>query len=284
MCEQCFDNVSVLVIGFDGYKDVWNHCFKLMNKYWPYRPNTYLVTSILKPDYEKVTVIAAGPDSEWSKKAMTALKSITSKYVLLLLEDFFISDNVDNEVFNDTIESIKKYNIKFYQLSTQLFDNFKENGLAYKNNRDIVVIPSNKRYPINLQAAIWERVFLMDCIGEGNYNAWEFEVKHMQISNVNTDNTQFLIDNRNILKIIHAVVQSKYLPGALSKLRQRGYEISLNERNVLSKKENFKYQLKLLVYTILPECIRKYFKKLGQLLGFVFVTDKVMLSKKGEKK
>ena len=37
-------NVALLIIGYDGYVDVWDSYFELLNKYWPstIRPKTYL--------------------------------------------------------------------------------------------------------------------------------------------------------------------------------------------------------------------------------------------------
>ena len=71
--ENIYDEVSVLVVGYDGYIDVWNHFFNLINIYWKDRPKTYLATSELSPNYENVEVITAGKGAEWSKKAYIAL-------------------------------------------------------------------------------------------------------------------------------------------------------------------------------------------------------------------
>ena len=33
-------DLSILIIGYDGYKDVWDIDIKLLNKYWSNRPKT----------------------------------------------------------------------------------------------------------------------------------------------------------------------------------------------------------------------------------------------------
>ena len=38
MVKDIYNDVSILVVGYDGYIDVWNHFFELMNKYWSERP------------------------------------------------------------------------------------------------------------------------------------------------------------------------------------------------------------------------------------------------------
>ena len=82
-------NFALLIVGYDGYADVWDSYFELLNRYWADRPKTYLATSVLKPNYENVTVIAAGENSEWSTNERNALNQFKEDYFILLLEDFF---------------------------------------------------------------------------------------------------------------------------------------------------------------------------------------------------
>lgn len=269
-----FNDVSILVVGFDGYVDVWNHFFELLNINWPERPQTYLATSELTPEYENVKVVAAGPDSEWSNRTRNALKQIDTPYVILLLEDFFITKPVDNQRVRVALDLIEQNNIKFYQVLVQLVVQSWEKGKSYKGYKQIRVVPRNKKYALNLQAAIWQKKYLEDALGEGNYNAWQFELKHIN-RQCNTEAVECLIDVSNMLNIEHAIVQSKYLRGALRKLKTMDYSIDTNERSPLSRLENFKYQLKLLMYSLTPEYLVKPFKSIGRLLNIDFVTDRI---------
>lgn len=275
-------DISILVVGFDGYIDVWNHCFDLMNKYWQDRPLTYLATSVLTPEFEGVTVIPAGPNSEWSKRAYTALQKIETPYVLLMLEDFFITDYVDNKVFSDTFELIQKNDIKFYQVLVQLLNQNHVRGIPFNNQRLVRQIPHDKKYALNLQAAIWDRKFLMDVIGPENYNAWLFEISQLHPADINKDKVQYLIDGRNILNIEHTIVQSKYLRKAIKNLRKIGCDIDPNEREVLSFKDDFKYNLKLFMYEFTPSFLVKPFKQIGKLMGIDFVTDRINKTQNGK--
>jgi len=273
--KNYLDDVSVLIIGFDGYKDVWDHDIELLNKYWPNRPKTYLANSILNPNYENVEIINAGPDSEWSKKVQVALNRIETPYVMLLLEDFYITDYVDNQQLESVMKMIETDGIKFYQILVQLVKQSWEKGKPYKGNKRIIIIPSNKKYGINLQAAIWNKEFLRQTVGTGNYNAWEFEVNQLGTEDYNKEKIEYLIDTRNLLNITHAVVQSKYLRSAKKKLKTMGIEIPESERAQLSKSDNFRYVLKLFMYSATPKLLVKPFKSVGRLLNVDFVTDRV---------
>ena len=273
--KKLYDDVSILVVGFDGYIDVWNHFFALMNKYWADRPQTYLATSELTPVYENVHVIPTGKNTEWSKRTAIALEQIKTPYVILMLEDFFISDYVDNDVVKSCIEMVEHDNIKFYQILVQLLKQTWEKGKPYKGNKHIHVIPTDKKYGVNLQAAIWQTQYLKEKIGNENYNAWQFEMNQLNAEKYNENKIEYLIDDRNILNITHAVVQSKYLRGAIKKMNKIGHTIDTSEREALSKKEDFKYNLKLFMYSATPKCLVKPAKAIGRLLKVDFVTDRL---------
>ncbi len=270
-----WDDISILIIGYDGYKDVWDHDVELLNKYWKQRPKTYLADSILRPEYEGVEIINAGEGSEWSRKVQVALETIESQYVILLLEDFFVTDYVDNSEFRAIVDMIEKDEIKFYQLLVQLINPRWEKGKFYKGNRDIKIIPTNKKYGLNLQAAIWKKDFLKEVVGTGNYNAWEFEVNQLGREDYNENKIEYLIDLRNVLKITHAIVQSQYLRGAKRKLRKLGINILEAERKQMSRSDDFKYQFKLFMYSITPKFLVKPAKAVGRLLKVDFVTDRI---------
>ena len=251
-----------------------------MNLHWKNRPKTYLVDSEINTHYDGVEIINAGPESEWSRKVQYALEIIDTPYVLLMLEDFFIACDVDNEVVKTAIDTVKKYDIKFYQVLVQALNQGWAKGDAFMGNKRIHIAAKEKRYAINLQAAIWNAEFLRKMVGEGNYNAWEFEIKQLGKSDFNSEKAEILVDDRNMLHIIHAVVQSKYLPGAIRKLKKKGYDLDTKERGVLGFRENFNYNFKLLMYSITPKILIKPFKAVGRFMKVDFVTDRIKIKEK----
>lgn len=270
------NSISIVVIGYDGYKDVWNNFVHFINKYWKDRPKTYLATSELEPDYYNIEIIKAGVSSEWSNKARNALKKIKTKYVLLLLEDFFIVDYVDNNKLNEILDFIIKYGIKFYQLSSMSFTKYlifekKLSGYNY-----VHIIPKSKKYGLNLQAAIWDKDYLLEIIGEGNYNTWEFECNNIYIKNYDENKISYVIDDRNVLNILHSVLQSKYLPSAIYKCRKIGYNLNNSNRKVMSVWDELKFRFKSLMGRLIPNRLIIPFKRLARHLKYNFVSDKYL--------
>lgn len=58
-------------------------------------------------------------------------------------------------------------------------------------------------------------------IGRDNYNAWKFEMNQLNGEKYNINKIEYLIDDRNILNITHAVVQSSYLRSAVKRWKNR---------------------------------------------------------------
>lgn len=265
-------DMALVIIGYDPYKDVWNHYFNLINKYWPDNPfPVYLVNNEDKgAEYKGVTVINCGKDAEWSRKAQIATQQIKEKYICLLLEDFFTRDYVNTEKVLKVVKFMKERDIKYYKLAS--FSSF--HTPHFENHQFLYTIPKNKPYGISLQAAIWEKEFLKEKLGTDNYNAWTFEKDRLDEETEDTAPLEKCVfDNRNILQIEHAIVQSVYLPPAIAYFNKIGYKIDLNERGIMGKKEYFIYANKRFWSDILVGPYLKPLKKFLKKMGMNFVSD-----------
>ena len=265
------NDVSLVIIGYDPYKDVWDHYFDLLNKYWKDRPATYLVGNTIQPIYAGVTVLSAGADAEWSKKVQVALDAVKTKYIVLLLEDFFTTFPVSNKTLQHLVQIMDKGNAVYCKLQNQS----RIKGEQYKNYSYLHVLDKKSEYGVSLQPAIWNREFLKKLVGTENYNAWIFEINQVK-SRVHCDpNYLCLGDRRNILKITHAVVQSEYLPAAIRIFKKQNYRIDTSKRPVMPFKEYAKYKLKRDVSEITPEFLKPMMKRIGRTFKVDFVSDRM---------
>lgn len=263
---------ALLIIGYDGYMDVWKHYFELLNKYWKDRPPTYLATSLLHPKYQGVKVFPAGAAAEWSDKARNALLQIDADYIILLLEDFFTTQKVDNNRVMEVIDLMDEHHVTF----CRLLDQKKMKGKTFANQKNLKVIPTSDLYGLNLQPAIWKKETLLSFIKEGSDNPWMFEFKLMDLHIHNKNKIDSIQDNRNILAITHGIVQSKYLPKCIKIFKRQHYEFDLTNRSVFSTKDNMKYRLKCFVNFHSPKWSKRYLKAIGRRMGVEFVSDRIL--------
>lgn len=263
------NNMAILVIGFDGYSDLWGDFFTLFKKYWKDCPyNLYMANNKIDYPVDGVTFIHAGEDAEWSRKVQLALEQIDEEYICLLLEDFYLGRKVDTQIIENAIELMKQDDLKYYKLNT--FTPFKTSN--YKNIPYLHVIPENMEYGISLLPGIWNKDFLKQKLGTENYNAWKFECDRIaeERGKTNTPMNGCVYDERNIMQIVHGVVQGKYLPEAVNYFEKRGYSLNQSKRGVMTFKENFIYKVKRLNW---PKPLKKVLKKILRIFGMKFVTD-----------
>lgn len=266
------NDIALLIIGYDPYIDVWNHYFYLLNKYWPNRPKTYLATNEIVPNYDNVSIIPIGKDAEWSKKVYESLDIIHEKYIVLLLEDFFTTTNVDNNIFNSLVQIVAENQIDYCKLLNQK----KITGKQFKQYPYLHIIDKKDDYGISLQPAIWKKDFLKQLVGKENYNAWIFEFNQIKNKIQNKDRINCIADDRNILQITHVIVQSKYLRNAIKTFKKQGYIINTDQRKEMTIAENSKYNLKRFFSDHSPVFVKPFFKRIGRLLKVDFVSDRKM--------
>lgn len=262
--------MAILVVSCDDYSDLWNDFFKLMYKFWDTHDYpVYLVNNVMNAKFDNVLTINTCEEDQWSTRTRKALESINEKYICLLLEDFFIGDTVDNKAITDIVEQMYTEGLLYYKLNsfsrirTQLY-----NSSTYQRT-----IPNDLDYGISLQAAIWEKNFLLQLIGQEDYNAWRFEINLLENSTCLTDEiiSKCIYDDRNILNIVHGVVQGKFLPTAIRHFLKLGIHINTNSRPIMTKKEYFFYISKLSSKSFVPKFLRKLIKNIASRIGYKFV-------------
>lgn len=264
-------DISIVVFSCDAYQDLWEGFFDSFELNWPEcKFDIYLVNNNLNYSRKGVNVINGG-DSDWSTRARIAMNSINSKYFILFLEDFYLPKKIDDKKINQVAEYVFIKEINYYQLNiTDKEDYYKWRLFDYDFVWDI---PKNRDYWVDISIAIWQKTFFLELLGEGNYSAWEFEFNR-NIDAKNPDkylNKLCLLDSRNLIPMCPMVVQGKYYPKSIKVMKNLGFEFNSYNRPIMTHLEVFKQDLKGFVYKL--RFGKKFFKSVGRLLGFKFVSD-----------
>ncbi len=242
-------NLTILGVFYDEYEDLWQDFINLVHLNWPDLPfelviadKTFCSDSGL---YSKVNFITCGKDAEFSKKIQMSLKRIKTDYVLLLLEDFFISKKIDNNAITEILDFIEENNIVYYTMPIPSFVASKEKQLFKREGKKIYKLSGKNEYVLNCQPAIWDKRFLSLCIGNLNYNAWVFEGLYSKKAFIRKQKIleKCVVDYSNPLNIVHGVVQGKVINKTKEYLAVNGYDLK-TKRNCLTKKEESIISLK----------------------------------------
>jgi len=168
---------SVLVSSCDAYEDLWVPFFTQFFRHWPDCPfPVYLGTETKTYDNHSMTTLLSNGEHVWSNCLLKHLEQIQTPYVLLMLEDFFLRNNVRTaEVINAFDFLVNKRGRMMRIGRNKPWPSRGIDGPLNENPRLAIIRPG---YParVTLQASFWEKQALVDLLLSGE-NIWEFEVK-----------------------------------------------------------------------------------------------------------
>ena len=170
------NDLTVLVTSCDAYRDVEGPFISLFRKYWEDCPfELMLVTETnlqsgcragLRSGFD--SVIATGKGKNWCQMLAEALEQISSPYVLLLMNDYLLTDAVDTRRFLFRLEQVKAFDAANLRLNPN------PPGRRAWHDTDLLEYPKNVAYCVTCQTGIWNRGYLLD-LARHNKSAWEFE-------------------------------------------------------------------------------------------------------------
>lgn len=166
-------NVTFLVNSCDKYSDTWTPFFTLLEKNWQGFDLPVVLNTETK-DYSfegiNLTVCNFPSAKTWSERFLNVLDKISTDYVLVFLEDFFIEDIVNVQEFNRCLEYMRQH----LEVGCISFKNTPEGLTESEQLSGYSKLESNATYRINCQAGLWKTSFLKKVLKK-HENAWEFE-------------------------------------------------------------------------------------------------------------
>lgn len=179
------ENISMILMTCDKYEDTWYPFVTQLKSNWSeFNMPIYIGTETKKFSYQGFDIrcpLANGPVyNQWSNRLLKLLQHIDSDYILFFLDDFWLSEKVDNIRFENALSCLKsnsdigficllheeKYYLKPEQrinIVESEFEEFNEwkKGLPFR---------------ITTQAGIWKKKYLMKIL-RSHESAWYFETR-----------------------------------------------------------------------------------------------------------
>lgn len=172
---QIDEKCTVLVCSCDAYSDLWDPFFYLFHTYWPQCQFKVLLSTESK-DYQngEIDIEVVHPkdkkDVPWGKRIKLAVKKINTPYIILLLDDFFLTNFVDTQKIETCIKWLDE---------NEDIANFSFVPSLWKDSPDrdfpgFELRPNGGRYKVNCQAGLWRTEMLYELI-KPYEDPWEFE-------------------------------------------------------------------------------------------------------------
>lgn len=261
------DKIVVMVLSFDRYSDLWPVYFDCAKKFWHTKMRTYLVTNEKKPNYENVQVITTGPEISWSRRARKAVESVDTKYILLMLEDYYVISEVTDSSISPMVSFMEKNDADYLRIYPFPEIHFKDMG-----EQGIHRVPEESLYGVNLQASIWKKDYLLKLLEGGDFSAWEFEARQKNGASTQIKGNLYTVDYAPF-EMVNGVLQGKWYPPSVKILETLGIHVDTSKRVLLPWNKVAVYRSKIILRKIVgPNVIRKV-KPVLKKLGVKFVTE-----------
>lgn len=171
------DNCTLVISSCDAYEDLWQPFFKILKEEWPELNLPILLNTESKKfkfpgfDIKCLSLAEQYGNMRWGKRLKLTLRSIDTEYVLMMLDDFFLKDHVNQLQIQKCYEWMQndKNIAVFYYMPTRSKN---KKSIQYKGYEQI---PLFAPYRYNCQAALWRKRDLIQALR--NFETpWEWEV------------------------------------------------------------------------------------------------------------
>lgn len=260
--RQQMGDCGILILSSDHYKDLWGIFFSEFQHRWPrctypvyLGSNTYSEAGV-----ENVTVILSGEDHDWSTSFQKILEQIQETYLLVLLEDLIIVEDVDETIVHNEFELMKKKHLHHIQFTNQM------KGDSWCDGQHMC-IAKEAPYRVNV-CGFWRKETLQRLLIDGE-SPWNFEVMGSYRSAYMDG---FVRSQKYPLKLINLVEKGLFLPASVRFLKNRSIHVPASERRSLS---GFLYVRSILAstwFTVIAQIPWQWRIKLMNFLRKIFIS------------
>ena len=237
------NDCTILICSCDEYNDVARPFISLLRRFWPDCPfETVLVSETMSaPRFD--SVILTGHGRLWCERLRYALRKISTPYILLLMDDYFLNAPVDTGLFLRRLGEAKRFDAASLRLNPN------PRGRIPWQKTDLLEMPKNVAYCVTCQTSIWNREFLLG-LAEKNKSAWEFERNGSFM--VGDEKRPLLVTQTKEFPFVDAVHKGYWEKFGLAVCRENGVDMSGINRTLPPFKVRVVEGIKAIVFRIVP--------------------------------
>lgn len=226
------DDVSLLVVSCDAYKDLWRPFFHCLFKYWPDCPYPIFLGSN-ESEYSdpRIKSLLMGPDRGYSSNLLAMLDRIESSWLILWIEDLLLSLPINTARLSNLIDLAQNHQVGYLKLSANT-------PWAFTNDKKQEMGPTPKgiKYRATIGLSLWDKDVLIRLLSPGE-SAWQIERDGSLRSNSFVEPFYCLSTNVRSnppLSYVNALIKGRWNRDALPFLRKEGLGDCIPNRPIQS--------------------------------------------------
>lgn len=176
------NNITTVVGTCDSYLDIVPNFVILYNRYYELSSRRLIVGETKKIDFEGFEWFLPGALS-WGERMKGAVETVTTEYIFLLLEDYYLSQLLTSEYIEYLLSFMDRFNADKLSISPMEAHHNKYSEII----NTIYKIDIHGDFMSNLQPAIWRTKEFLRVV-RPEYSPWDFEMKAQGIIHGIKDN------------------------------------------------------------------------------------------------
>ena len=247
------NDLSLIFLSSEDYEYLWSDFTSLWNKYCnSLKIRKYLITTAKKGRINDFKILSSKLDKFdfWSKRIQSSVEKISTKNLLVLTDDSFISEKLDLQSFFETYQFFKKKKIKYLQLSPTY---------NFSIKKKISFLDYYSFHRISLQPSLWKKEYFLKMLSYEE-NPREFEVNGSIRTKVKE---KIYYANYFVIKYIEIIRKGKMTPEGYNLVRKEFKKIKkkYKKMNFIELFDHFYKKYKGLIFYVLPFNFKKNFVK-----------------------
>jgi hypothetical protein len=163
------EDISILVVSCDRYRDLWQPFFTMFFRYWTTCPwPVYLGANTHRFEDKRVETILVGQDRDYSSNLLAMLDRIPTSRVLIWLEDLPPVASVSSRRLREILAFANVHRAAYVRLIDL------PPYAATSQVLGLGPLPAGIRYRVSMTVAIWDTAVLRGLLRDGE-TAWQFE-------------------------------------------------------------------------------------------------------------
>jgi len=221
------------VVSCDAYSDIWDIFFKSFHKHWMNCPlKLNLLSNNKSYDLYNVNTIKVGDDISWSDNLLKGIKNLRSDYILILLEDLLLNNQISNNYFNQISNWINKNNPNYLRLCISHKPNYFDNLIGE--------IPNVTPYKTSTMPSIWKKSVLQDLLEEVE-SAWDFEINGSKRA---YKYDGFYAVYNDFISYKNGIIKGKWRRSIIQESNDYGLNLKNLSRPIMTLKEEHEYSFR----------------------------------------
>lgn len=249
---------AILVLSCDKYSSLWKPFFSQFHKYWsacPYK--IYLGSNYKKYTDKRIKTITAKIDKDWSSNLLTILESIKEDNIFIWLDDYFLTDDIDQSLFRKSVKLLISKNLNHIQMRPSL-------GI-HRTRKNASFMSIKRGSPHRVASyGFWNKNHLKKILLPGE-SPWQFEIYGSYRSSYFDG---YLCLSRDLFRFVQVVERGKLFREAYEycrregiKLDTAGWKIHTRSHKIISDIKRFIYYRIFLIPWEIRVRVMDFFRK-----------------------